>query len=162
MSFAIASELAAGLVCHVSGASMSTGAGVQTATLGAGRNQEWYLRALKLGDDPYVYAIQASHSNLYAEVANRSLDQRALIVQAAFVRWDPAQQWRLEPFGDGTFAIRSVLSGLVWDIEEATVTPGTRLIQWQGHGGRNQRWRFTVKDHLAEAPGSAEAPHITH
>lgn len=51
-------------------------------------------------------------------------------------KWDVARQ------EDGTYTLRSALSGKCLDVSGASGEAGANVIQWRDNGGDNQRWRF--------------------
>ena len=67
-----------------------------------------------------------------------------LILYADQHRWDalgcngnPAQQFRLTAAGD----LVNPQSGRCVDVSKWGTTNGSRLLQWDCHGGSNQKWR---------------------
>lgn len=56
------------------------------------------------------------------------------------------QKWEVSSQGDGTYTLRSVLSGLLLDVSGASAEEGANVIQWADNGGANQRWRFIAAD----------------
>ena len=54
------------------------------------------------------------------------------------------QRWEVSSQEDGTYTLRSVLSGLLLDVSGASAEEGANVIQWADNGGANQRWRFTA------------------
>jgi hypothetical protein len=51
------------------------------------------------------------------------------------------QLWRLLPSGNlNEYSIQNVHSGLVLDIEGGSHNDGARVLQWNLHNGKNQKW----------------------
>jgi len=47
-----------------------------------------------------------------------------------------------QPVGDGTFVFVCRASNKVLDVAGESKLNGASVIQWQWHGGANQRWRL--------------------
>ena len=54
------------------------------------------------------------------------------------------QKWEVSAAGEGTYTLRSVLSGKYLDVKNASIAAGAEVIQWSGNDGDNQRWRFAA------------------
>ncbi|MGI9023771.1 MAG: RICIN domain-containing protein [Acidimicrobiales bacterium] len=139
--FLVQSALSAQLI-DVSGGSLSQGAGVIQWPLNGGLNQQWRFAEFGIGNG--VYSIVSRHSGLVLDVNGGSTDPGAAVIQWP---WNGGvnQLWYVafvgEPVG-GTrlMVVVSMSSGLVLDLNGASMTPGAELIQWPWNGGANQFW----------------------
>jgi hypothetical protein len=96
-----------------------------------------------------TFKIVSAASGKVLDVSRGSSDDRAPIIQ--FEDHDQANQlWHLFiPFADPSspslgagFAIQSVGSGKVLDVKGGSQDDSAPIIQFQDHGGLNQRWRL--------------------
>lgn len=85
------------------------------------------------------YYIQSSHSNLYMDVAKRSQDDGANIIQYHSNK-GLNQQYDVTNLGDGSYSIRPAHSGKSLDVFKKNANDGAELRQWTYHGKNNQRW----------------------
>jgi lysophospholipase L1-like esterase len=87
------------------------------------------------------YYIQSSLSNLYLDVARRSLDDGADIIQYPLKNGEN-QQYDITDLGDGTYSIRPAHSGKSLDVYAWNANDGAEVRQWTYHGMNNQRWHI--------------------
>jgi lysophospholipase L1-like esterase len=85
------------------------------------------------------YYIQSALSNLYLDVAKRSQDDGADIIQY-HLKNSENQQYDIADLGDGTYSIRPVHSGKSLDVYQRNTNDGAEVRQWTYHGNSNQRW----------------------
>ncbi len=92
---------------------------------------------------PDVGIWQSLHSLMVLDVNGGSHDNGAAIIQ-----WDmhggDMQRFRIEPLGDGQFALRAVHSGKVLDVSGWSTDNGAPIQQWDWHGGNNQLWQIVM------------------
>jgi lysophospholipase L1-like esterase len=85
------------------------------------------------------YYIQSALSDLYLDVARRSQDDGADIIQY-YLKNGANQQFDIADLGDGTYSIRPAHSGKSLDVYEWNANDGAEVRQWTYHGKSNQRW----------------------
>ncbi|HOM60505.1 MAG TPA: RICIN domain-containing protein [Anaerohalosphaeraceae bacterium] len=122
-----------GKVMEVANAGTADGANIRTAADTDALHQKWDIVRNKDG----YYKLFNANSGRTAEVENWATRDGANVRQ-----WGKAdnflQHWFIEDAGDGYYYIRNAHSNKYMDAELG----GNNIIQWDGHGGLNQQWRF--------------------
>jgi hypothetical protein len=129
-----------GQFMDVFGASRSAGAWVIQWPNNGDPNQRWQFD--DLGDG--TVRIVSANSGLVLDVGGASTAPGAQVIQWG---WDGGlnQKWRVIVLGDAgsnpqLTVVQSMSTGMVVDLAGASMTPGTRLIQWPWAGAANQFW----------------------
>jgi len=124
----------------VDGASRSGGASVIQWPYNGDANQLWTFDDLGGG----AFRIRSVSSGLVLDVNGGSTEPGASVIQWP---WNGGlnQRWYPSFVGDPISGVRlmvvvSMSSGLVLDVNGASMTPGAQLIQWPWNGGANQFW----------------------
>ena len=94
-----------------------------------------------------TFKIVSKASGKVLDVSRGSLADRAQVIQ--FQDHDGANQlWQVfipfSPSASPGFLIRSVASGKVLDVKGGSLEDLAPVIQFESHGGPNQRWKFVV------------------
>lgn len=93
------------------------------------------------GFDPNkCYYLTARSSNKVIEIANASLVNNAVIQQWTYTAGAKHQLWKIKDLGDGSYRFVNANSGRSLDVSGASTASGASVIQWDWHGGNNQRW----------------------
>jgi GH35 family endo-1,4-beta-xylanase len=87
------------------------------------------------------YNIKSSLSGLYLDIARRSSDDGAKVIQYRQTG-GTNQQFDVHALGDGSYSIRPVHSGKSLDVFEWNANDGAELRQWTYTGASNQRWHI--------------------
>ncbi len=103
--------------------------------VGAG-NQQWHLDPVE--DESGYYRLRVMHTDMCLDVAWKSKDDGAAVVQATCVDGPNQfnQQWRLAPTSDGYFELVARHSGKCLDKSHWSV------VQWRCWGPSWQQWRL--------------------
>jgi Ricin-type beta-trefoil lectin domain-like len=118
-----------------------------------GLNQRW--RFLGGGDTFFIKssASESSFTPTWLSVEGSSLDDGARIIQSSNEHPEnrDGQIWKLVlasifVFRQRGIRVKSLLTGLVWDVRGGSLEDGAPIIQFTDHGGLNQRWRFEESD----------------
>ncbi|GEM_PF-4786415 len=108
-----------------------------------------------------VFRIRHAQSGFVAEQAIE-LPSDGLPIQLVVEAASAGQEWDIERVNATMFRIRSVLTGLVWDLPAGSHMPGTQIHQWHENDGTNQHWFFVpVMASLINSPDAAERPGST-
>jgi len=103
--------------------------------------QDWRGRGDGPGRRPTP--IIASHSNKCVDVYGASADNGAAVIQWS-CHYGDNQTWRFEWQGNGMYQIVAQHSGKCLDLNLNSpgrgYNNGDRIIQWDCHGGQNQKW----------------------
>jgi len=103
-----------------------------------------------LGYGPIVLnLIAAVHSGMFLQVRDASSASGAPIVQGRLDAFGGAahQRFRVEHvFEPGGYRFVAEHSGKVLDVEGGSLDPKARIIQWDWHGGPNQRFRVDTPE----------------
>jgi hypothetical protein len=111
-----------------------------------GANQKWRFVPLH-GDDEGYFEIASVNSGKCLDVNGGSTDRGTQIIQ---YHWKGQgiknQQWKLTSLdsSDSIYKIECKHSKLVLDVKEGSLSNETDIIQWDWHGGSNQRWIITA------------------
>lgn len=134
-----------GKSAEIAGASTANGAKLTQWDATNGNNQKF--KFTKVGANTYTINVQHS---------NKCLDATANCVAGSKVVQNTcdgtnSQKWTIEDAGSGFYFIKSVSSGLYFDVSGASTANGAEIILWHKHSGTNQQW--TIGD-----CGNAPAP----
>lgn len=94
--------------------------------------------ASSFGAGSYQIASSAARSQRI-EVRGGSTSDGA-VIQLYRYNKTPAQSWRLEASGDGSYVIRNVKSGKVLDVRDGRAYAGAEVRIWSANGSAAQRW----------------------
>ncbi|MEV0536797.1 RICIN domain-containing protein [Kitasatospora sp. NPDC050463] len=120
----------------VSGASMSSGAGLLQWNDSGAQNQNW--RFVAVGDGSY--RIISRNSGLPMDVSGASTADGASLVQATD-NGGADQHWTLIATGNGYYKIRNVNSGKLLDVSGASTSAGAQLVQTTDTNADSQLWK---------------------
>ncbi|WP_428241371.1 RICIN domain-containing protein [Gynuella sp.] len=87
------------------------------------------------------YNIVSSLSGLYMDVAGKSTDDGANILQYSYTGVDN-QKFDIKLMDDGSYSIRAVHSGKSLDVYNYSTEDGAELLQWTYNATENQRWHI--------------------
>jgi hypothetical protein len=112
-------------------------------------NEQWRFEEAGPGSG---YWIRNQKSNLCLTVLNNRTDNNAPVIQypcntGANERWYVNKNYIYAPIGDSTIyfylnGIYNAGSGKYLTVQNNGVANGSKLIQYEGNGGRNQGWDF--------------------
>ncbi|MEV6006919.1 RICIN domain-containing protein [Streptomyces sp. NPDC051976] len=102
-----------------------------------GANQEWSLTQTSSG----AYTVRSANSGLCLDIPAPNATPPQLVTNTC--NGSGGQQWRIQPVGEGTYALANVANGLLADDSGASMAEGTEIIQWPSNNGANQHWRLT-------------------
>lgn len=128
------------LAMDLIGASTADGAPVNQKIYSYGSAEQ--LWALVPSENMDHFKIISYVTGKALSVENDSLDGNAQIIQRAYTKNNPAQQWDLVDAGNGWYAIRNVNSGKVLDDKLAGTADGTIIWQRAANGSAAQQWRL--------------------
>ncbi|AJQ93105.1 RICIN domain-containing protein [Gynuella sunshinyii] len=87
------------------------------------------------------YNIVSSLSGLYMDVAEKSTDNGANILQFSYTGANN-QKFDIKLMDDGSYSIRAVHSGKSLDVYNYSTEDGAELLQWTFNATDNQRWHI--------------------
>lgn len=124
------------LYFDVTGGSTSAGAQIIGWHYHGGNNQLFNL--IRYGSE---YKIISRISAMC--VVPQTTGQGARLVQKKCAGAS-GEKWQLISTSTG-YILRNYQTGLVADLNNGSLSPGTTILAWGSHNGINQRWRFEIK-----------------
>jgi hypothetical protein len=92
---------------------------------------------VRLSDTGFVRSVNSGKG---LDVTAVSLAPGARLQQWPFLSEQANQRFRFSPLDDGFHRITALHSGLVLDVAGGSLDRGAPIIQWNWHGGPNQRF----------------------
>lgn len=108
-----------------------------------GNNQKF--KFTKVGANTYTITVQ--HSNKCLDATSNCYAGSKVVQNTC--DGTNSQKWTVEDAGGGYYFIKSVSSGLYFDVSGSSLANGTEIILWSKHGGQNQQWTI---DNCTVAP----------
>lgn len=107
-----------------------------------GLNQQWNIKGT---GDGYYTITSVLNPKYSMDVFGGGIGIGTNVIQYSSLPTQLNQKWKLQDNGDGSFSFKSQLSivnnrDYVLDVYGGGMTAGVNVIQWQSHGGANQRW----------------------